>query len=119
MTYLELFQAEIDANNVTWCKACDAKNSHHRGFAVKDTRTIHLDRKVSTRSTLHRALHEVGHIVNDETGMRRWQQEEAANDYAEKRLRELGIPVPRGEAAKGRKYVARMKRWGKNISKSK
>ena len=117
MNLLTLFQDELDSNKIAWCTRCDDKRSHHRGFAVKATRTVHLDRMISTRSTLHRALHEIGHIVNDETGMKRWQQEKAANDFAERRMRDIGIPLPRAEVARGRAYVRRMKRWGKAISK--
>lgn len=117
MNLLTLFQAELDGFDIAWCQACDAKNSHHRGFADPKKRTIHLDRKISTRSTLHRALHEVGHIVNNETGLLRWEKEQRANDFAELRMRDLGIPLPRAAVARGRAYVRRMKRWGKAISK--
>lgn len=119
MTYLELFQAELDANKIEWCKSCLLYNSHKRGFATKGTRVVHLDRAISTRSTLHRGLHEIGHLVDDETGMKRWEREQAANEYAARRMREMNISVPRVKAAKGRAYVSRMKRWGRNISKSK
>lgn len=119
MTYLEIFQAELDSRGITWCQGCLLYNSHRRGFAAKGTNVVHLKSEIATRSTLHRGLHEIGHLVNDEKGMKRWQEEEAANRFAERRMRELGIKVPRKEASKAGKYVRRMKRWGRNISKSK
>lgn len=118
MTLLEIFQAELVAHNLTWCRGCE-RPGHKRGFVVNGNKyTVHLDREISTRSTLHRGLHEIGHCVNDEAGMRRFQKEAAANKWAENRMRELGIPVPRKEAAKGKRYVRRMKRWGNNIKKA-
>ncbi len=118
MTYLEFFQAELDAHQITWCQGCLLYNSHRRGFACRGTNVVHLKSSLATRKSLHRGLHEIGHLVNDEKGLRRWECEEAANRYAATRMRELGIPVPRVTAAKGRRYVGRMKRWGKAISKS-
>lgn len=117
MTYLELFQAELDSRAITWCQGCLLYNSHTRGFATKGTNTVHLKSEITTRKGLHRGLHEIGHLVNDEKGMKRWEKEEAANRFASTRMRELGIPVPRITAAKGGAYVRRMKRWGKSISK--
>lgn len=119
MTYLELFQAELDSRGIRWCQGCMLYNSHRRGFATKGTNVVHLKSAIATRKSLHRGLHEIGHLANDERGMKRWQREEAANDFARARMKELGIPVPRITAAKGAGYVRRMKRWGKNIAKSK
>ena len=118
MSLRDIFVAELDSNGIAWCRGCERYGAHGRGFAVKETRTVHLESQVATRRTLHRGLHEIGHIVNDEAGMRRFEKELAANRFAERRMRELGIPVPRSEASKGRAYVARMKRWGNNISKA-
>lgn len=118
MNLLKIFETELEYQSIFWCTHCADGRSHRRGFADPTTKTIHLDRKISTRSTLHRALHEIGHIVNDEKGMLRWQREEAANQFAERRMRELGVPVPRTAASKGRGYVRRMKRWGTAISKA-
>jgi hypothetical protein len=50
--------------------------------------------------------------------MRRFQKEAQANKWAESRMRELGISVPRKVAAAGRSYVGRMKRWGNNIKRA-
>ncbi len=116
MTYLEIFQTELKARGFEWCQGCLLYNSHRRGFATPGTNVVHLKSAVATRRTLHRALHEIGHLVNDERGQKRWQKEEGANRFAENRMRELGIPVPRVAAGKGRAYVGRMKRWGKAIS---
>lgn len=118
MTYLELFQAELDSRQITWCQGCMLYNSHRRGFACKGTNVVHLKSTITNRKSLHRGLHEIGHLANDEKGMKRWEKEEAANQFAETRMRELGIPVPRVTAGKGKAYVRRMKRWGKAISKS-
>lgn len=119
MIYLEIFQAELDLRGITWCQGCLLYNSHKRGFATRGTNTVHLKSEIATRKSLHRGLHEIGHLVNDEKGLRRFEKEALANKFAETRMRELGIAVPRVAASKGRAYVRRMKRWGKNISKSK
>ena len=118
MTFLELFQAELDSRGIQWCQGCMLYNSHTRGFACKGTNVVHLKSSIATRKSLHRGLHEIGHIVNDEKGLKRWEKEDAANRFAELRMRQLGIPVPRVTAQSGRRYVRRMKRWGKNISKA-
>lgn len=113
MTMRETFEAEILAHGLTWCRECCAYGSHTRGFA--QDKTVHLDSEIATRSSLHRGLHEIGHLVNDQTGMRRFEREAQANEWAERRMRELGISVPRKVAAAGRAYEHRMKRWGDNI----
>jgi hypothetical protein len=117
MTYLEIFQAELDKRGITWCQGCLLYNSHTRGFACKGTNVVHLKSSLTTRSSLHRGLHEIGHLVNDETRMKRWEKEQAANDFAETHMKMLGIPLPRAAVAKGRAYVKRMKRFGKAIRK--
>lgn len=117
MTYKEIFELELSTHGIRWCRRCVSRNSHARGYAVVSDRIIHLDSEISTRSTLYRGLHEIGHLVRDQAGMRRHEKERQANEWAERRLRELGIPVPRRMAARGKAYVARMKRWGKNIAK--
>jgi hypothetical protein len=119
MSLRELFEAEIAAHGLTWCRECCASGAHKRGFVLdSEPKTIHLDSEIATRSTLHRALHEVGHAVNDQRGMRRFQREAQANEWAERRMRELGVSVPRKVAAAGRAYERRMKQWGDNIRKS-
>lgn len=129
MTYREIFWAELKAHRINLCLGCNLYNSHTRGFVTRDPimclgkvvdehKTVHLRSSIATRKSLHRGLHEIGHLVNDERGQKRYEREAGANWYAERRMRELGIPVPRVTAAKGRQYVSRMKRWGRHISES-
>lgn len=114
MTFREMFEQEITNHGIEWCRGCDAYNSHRRGFA--GDRVIHLDSEIGTRSSLYRALHEVGHVVLDQPRrMRRWEMERDAELWARRRMRELGVPVPRKDVQAGDRYVARMKRWGDRI----
>lgn len=115
MSLREIFEAELFAKGLSWCRACCAANSHARGFAMD--RTVHLDSAIATRSSLHRGLHEIAHCILDEKGLRRHQKETQANRWAEGRMRELGVAVPRKTVAAGRSYERRMKRWGDNIRK--
>jgi len=78
---------------------------------------VHLDSEIGTRSSLYRGLHEIAHCILDEKGLRRFECEAQANSWAAERMRLLGISVPRKTAGKGRTYVSRMKRWGRNIRK--
>jgi len=118
MTMREAFEAELAARGLAWCRACCAANSHARGFVLDySPKTVHLDSEIATRSSLHRGLHEIGHAVHDQRGMRRFEKERQAEEWATERMRELGFSVPRKVAAAGRRYVARMKRWGDNIRK--
>ncbi len=117
MTLLELFEAELQARGLRWCRGECGERGHKRGFVMKgDKLTVHLDAAIATRSSLHRGLHEIGHCVNDERGLRRFEKEAQANAFAETRLRELGVPVPRSTARKGRAYVARFKRFGDAVA---
>lgn len=119
MNLRDLFERELARHNILWCKRCDGGLSHRRGWAsLYEERTIHLDSAVQTRSTLYRGLHEIGHLVRNQRGMRRHEKERQANEFAERRLRELGIPVPRNMANRSKEYVSRMKRWGRNISRA-
>lgn len=121
MNLLETFESELAAHGLSWCReCCTLANSHARGFVLDDDKkTVHLDSGIATRSSLHRGLHEIGHAIHDQRGMRRFEKEQQAEAWAASRMRELGIAVPRKVAAAGRFYVARMKRWGDNIRRSK
>lgn len=119
MSLAEILERELAQHEVAWCRGCDRKSSHKRGFATKDT--IHYDAAIRTRATLYDALHELGHIVLGHLGAgrkRRWEREQEAERWAQKRMRELGFAVPRRQVAAGRGYVARMRRWGRNISRA-
>ena len=114
--FKKIFEDELKKHNLNWCKGCDAALGHKRGFVLNnDKTTVHLDREIATRSTLHRALHEIGHCVNDEKGQLRWQQEAGAEEFANKTMKEHGVPVPRKVKARGVSYVKRKKRHGDNI----
>ncbi len=122
LTGAEKFQAIVERllteHTIAWCKGCDEVNSSHkRGFVITGERTVHLDRALATRATLFRMLHEIGHIVRDQTGMKRWEREQSANQYGFDQMKAHGISVPRPVRAKANRYVARMKRWGRNIAK--
>ena len=117
MELARVFEAELMANNIFLCRGCDHGRGHKRGFVTRGSRVVHLDRAIATRSTLFRALHEVGHVVNAEAEkkMRSFECEAAANKYAADTKRTLGISVPRKVAASGARYVARKKRHGDRI----
>jgi hypothetical protein len=80
---------------------------------------VHLASKIGTRRSLYGGLHEVGHIVLGHarrSRKRRWQVEAEAEAWAQGRMRELGIEIPEADVDAGRAYIARMQRWGDNIS---
>lgn len=116
--FLEIVQAELIAHDITLCAGCVSYHSHARGYARPDKREIHYSAKMATRKTLHGFLHEVGHVLNGHgisCKLKRFEKEKQAEDYATQSLRQYGIPVPREAVALGKRYVSRMKRWGKNI----
>jgi len=116
MNIKEILEAELLKHGIKWCRRCDSRASHKRGFVYNaDKFTIHLDSEVATRSTLHRALHEVGHCVNKEAGLRRYEQEANAERFATDTMRFYGVVVPRAVIYRGVAYVARKKRHGDNI----
>jgi hypothetical protein len=117
MDFREVFEAELMANNIDLCRGCDHGRGHKRGFVLRGERVVHLDRAIATRSTLHRALHEVGHVLNAEAekAQKSWEREAGAEKYATDTMRVLGISVPRKVVAAGVAYVARKKRHGANI----
>ena len=116
MALLEIFESQLATHNIKWCRGCESYNGHKRGFATTKDRTVHYDSKIATRGTLLGGLHEIGHIVANTPGMKRWMREASAEEWAVKTIRQFGISVPRKAHSDGRKYIARMKRWGKNIS---
>lgn len=116
MSFLEIFKAVLGVHNLAWCKSCCETQSHARGFA-KD-QTVHLDSVIATRSSLHRALHEIAHLILPEKGLRRYECELQANRWAEAKMRAYGISVPRKTVSAGRAYERRMKRWGDNIRRA-
>ena len=119
MNFKELFENELKKNNKKWCKGC-CLNGHKRGFVLtKDKNTIHLDRAISTRATLHRALHELGHTINNEKGLRSFEREEKAEKFANEKMKELGVSIPRKVKMRGVSYIKRKKRHGDNIKRGK
>lgn len=117
----EIMRAELMAHDITLCAGCDRYNSHSRGFAVPDKRTIHYSAKGATRKTLYGFLHEVGHIVmghGSACPLRRYEREAQAEDYARRSLRDYGIAIPRQAVAIGNAYVRRWKRFGDKIKKA-
>lgn len=120
MTLLQVFQSELDRWEVSWCPGpCRYRNSHRRGFAAAGT--VHLDSKIGTRRSLYRGLHEIAHVVlghDQRAGRRRWQLEAEAEAWTQERMRTLGIEAPPEIVEAGYAYVARMKRWGDNISRA-
>jgi hypothetical protein len=118
MNYRDIFEQELREHNIHWCTDCKSRASHIRGFADIKTRTVHLNRKITTRSTLHRAFHEIGHImIKDSRFNKRWMTEALANAWAEATFKKYGVPMHRETARKAKLYVNRLKRWGNNISK--
>ena len=113
--YKELFEKELKKYNLNWCLGC-AIRGHKRGFVLrKDKTTVHYDSKICTRATLHGGLHEIGHCINDESGQLRWEREAGAEKFANDKMKEFGISVPRKTKALGVSYVRRKKRHGDNI----
>lgn len=120
MTLREAFESEIAAHGLSWCRECCSRSSHTRGFVLdSEPKTIHLDSEIGTRSSFHRGLHEIGHAIHDQRKMRRFEKERQAEEWATRRMRELGFSVPRKVVAAGRRYVSRMKRWGDDIKRAK
>jgi hypothetical protein len=116
MTFLEMFERELEIHNIGWCQGCDLQQSHRRGFAWPAGRMVHLTSKMERRASLLKGLHEIGHVVANTPGMKRWEREKSATDWAYQRMRELGVSIPREKRGRYRRYISRLKRWGKNIA---
>jgi hypothetical protein len=125
---LEKYSAEL-STQIEWCRACGLGNSHSRGFASwrsGSAPTVHYDSEIATRGTLQGGLHEIAHLVlghcaRTEKGhrknrQRRYEREAAAEQWANQRMRELGVPVPRKTQRLGKDYVAWTKHWGDNVA---
>ena len=120
MSYLEIFLLILRRHNLKWCKGCNARRGHKRGFVLlKDRTTIHYDSKIATRSTLFGGLHEIGHCVNDERGLRSFECEIGAENFAKSIFKEFGVAIPRERVAAGVDYIKRKKQHGDNIRRSK
>lgn len=133
---LERYSAELGAE-IKWCRGgCGTyksqepgtTHSKYGGFATwrKDgAPTVHCGAEMATRATLHLGLHEIAHLVlghcdrtekgNRKSRQRVYEREAAAEKWADQRLRELGVPVPRKTRQLGKDYVARKKRRGDRV----
>jgi hypothetical protein len=119
MELKEIFEAELKKYNLTWCKGECGLLGHKRGFVLdKDKTCVHYDSKICTRATLHGGLHEIGHCINDETGLRSYEKEAKAEEFANNKMKEQGISIPRKTRALGKDYVRRKKRHGDNIRRA-
>jgi hypothetical protein len=115
MDYKSIVEKELRLNKVSLCSGQCGREGHKRGFVPKGEPVVHLDRAIATRSTLYRLFHELGHIIRPCNNDRRYIQEAQAERFAQEKLREYGIPIPRKCVASGQRYVARKKRHGDNI----
>ena len=116
MKYIKILEEELKKNKLNWCKGECGELGHKRGFVLrKDKTTIHFNSKIKTRSTLHGALHEIGHCVNNEKGLKSWEREAQAENFANKKFKEYKISIPHKVKALGVDYVKRKKRHGDNI----
>lgn len=112
--YRQLFEEQLTRFGVKWCRDCKIKASHKRGFATSNT--VHFDSQIGTRASLYGGFHEIGHTQDPRVAQRRSYEREAfAEAFAIQLMRELGVPIPRGEIRKGRSYVARKKRAGDRV----
>lgn len=110
-----VFDDELKKYNLKQCRACD-KGNHERGFVRhEDRETVHLDSPISDRRSLFRGLHEIGHCINVEHGLRSWQAEAAATKYATETMRESGFTVPASVSRRWKAYTRRKKRHGDNV----
>jgi hypothetical protein len=66
----------------------------------------------ATRDSAHIVL---GHC-NQKNRQHRYEREAAAEGWANQRMRELGVPVPRKTRQLGKSYVAWTKSWGDNVA---
>ena len=116
MIFKEIFEQVLAKHGLNWCKGCEASRGHKRGFVLHaDKKTVHLESEIAQRKSLHRGLHEIGHCVNDERGLRSYECEAGAEAFATRTMRELGIRVPRETVQRGVDYVNRKKRHGDRI----
>jgi hypothetical protein len=119
MKYINIFLQELKKHNLNWCLGECGTKGHKRGFVLlRDKSTVHLNSNISTRSSLHRGLHEIGHCINDEKRLRSYEKEAKAEEFATKLMRNLGIPIPKKVSIKGKAYVQRKKLHGDNIKKA-
>ena len=120
MDYRSIAEAEAKRYGVFWCTGqCGSYRGHKRGFACKHEPIVHLASTISTRSTLHRFMHELGHTQDKDYSKRQYEREAYAESFASAKLREYGIPLPRKQIALGKRYIARKKRHGDRIIASK
>lgn len=114
--FKELFESQLQKYGLNWCRGCYVSRSHKRGFVLRsDKKTVHYDSQIATRKTLHGGLHEIGHCINDEHGLRSFEREANAEAFATRTMRELGVRVPRETVRRGQDYVARKKHHGDRI----
>jgi len=115
MNYKEIFETELKKNNLSWCQGqCKEYGSHKRGFVFWKDPVIHLDSSISTRNSLYRGLHEIGHKITGNKG-RRFEREQNADNWAINTMKQYNIPIPRKARQGVKRYIKRMKRWGDNI----
>lgn len=99
----------IDLCDGTKCLDGDWHRTHAH---VRSRRVCKWKRANSARSTFT-LLHEVGHIENNESWMRRAEEEYYATQWAAERAREYGIEIPEELRELYQDYIDREKARGK------
>lgn len=116
--FLNVLNDVLGEHGIKWCRGECGECGHKRGFVLrKDRTTIHFDSKICTRSSLHNALHEVGHCINDEKGLRSFECEAGAEKFANDTMKEYGVSVPRKSKVLGFAYIKRKKKHGDRIKR--
>lgn len=86
-------------------KINENSNCYRRTHAHRKTRTICKWKQLSSIKSTFTLLHEIGHIENNNSSMRRCEQEYYATQWALEKCKELNIEVPDDIVSRYQKYV--------------
>lgn len=94
MTYIEIQNEVIKKHRIDLCDGTKCKNDWSRTHAhPRQRRVCKWKQKNSIQSTFE-LFHEIGHIVNNNSKMRRAEEEYYATVWAISRCKEYGLTVP-------------------------
>ena len=94
MTYTEIQNEVIKKNRIDLCDGTKCKNDWSRTHAhPRQRRVCKWKQKNSVQSTFE-LFHEIGHIVNNNSRMRRAEEEYYATVWAIGKCKEYGLEVP-------------------------
>ena len=107
MKFTEIQDEVIRKYRVDICDGTKCKNDWQRTHAHPRTRRVCKWKRANSFVSTFTLLHEIGHIENNDSKMRRCEEEYYATVWAVERCKEYGLTIPERVLREYQEYIDR------------